>query len=413
MQDTQLYAQILGLASPWQGARVELNVSEQTVHVFVEYDPEQAQWVCPDCQHSVPVYDHREPRSWRHLDSCQFQTFLVASLPRAHCPEHGAQTVSVSWSEPHSRFTHLFERFALDVLLATKVQSQAARLLRLSAGQVHDLMQRAVARGLSRRDHEAVVEHLSLDEKSFHAGHQYVTVLSDPVGKRVLDVIPDRTQEATQTLLESSLSVRQRGQVRSVSMDMWAAFAAAKQTVLPQADTVHDRFHVASYLNEAVDKTRRSEHKRLGKQQDTTLSRSKYLWLKAPENMTDKQKMAFAALSGLELETAKVWAFKENFREFFACHTEYGARLFFTRWYEAALVLGNVHLRKVADMLKRHLPGLLAYVRHRVTKGIAEGLNGQIQLIKASARGYRQFPNFRVAILFFLGKLDLYPHKSP
>lgn len=170
---------------------------------------------------------------------------------------------------------------------------------------------------------------------------------------------------------------------------------------------------MSSYLNEAVDKTRRSENKRLIQQQDTTLSRSKYLWLRSPEQMTDKQKMAFASLSGLELETAKVWAFKENFRQFFSCHTQYGARSFFVRWYEAALVLDNPHLTKVAEMLQRHLPGLLAYVRHHMTNGMAEGLNGQIQLIKANARGYRQFANFRVAILFFLGKLDMYPHKSP
>jgi len=102
--------------------------------------------------------------------------------------------------------------------------------------------------------------------------------------------------------------------------------------------------------------------------------------------------------------------FKENFRQFFSCHTEYGARSFFRRWYEAALVLNNTHLTKVAEMLKRHLEGLIAYIRHHVTNGTAEGLNSQIQLIKANARGYRKFDNFRIAILFFLGKLDLYPH---
>ncbi len=126
--------------------------------------------------------------------------------------------------------------------------------------------------------------------------------------------------------------------------------------------------------------------------------------------MTDKQKMTFAYHSGLELETAKVWAFKENFRQFFACHTEYGARSFFNRWYEAARVLANPYLTKVAERLQRHLDGLVAYIRHRVTKGIAAGLNGQIQLIKASARGFRLCANFRVAILFFLGRLETYPH---
>ena len=128
--------------------------------------------------------------------------------------------------------------------------------------------------------------------------------------------------------------------------------------------------------------------------------------------MTEKQKMTFAKLKGLDLETAKVWAFKDNFRQFFESKTEYGADLFFRRWMEAAIVLDNPYLTKVADMLQRHLPGLLAYIRHRVSNGAAEGLNGRIQLIKANARGYRTFKNFRVAILFFLGKLDMYPQKT-
>ena len=413
MQDTELYRQILGLPAPWNVARVQLDIEEQTVHLFVEYDAQNAVWKCPDCDKVCPIYDHREPRQWRHLDSCQFLTYLVASLPRVQCPKHGVQTVSVFWSEPNSRFTHLFERFALDVLRATKIQSQAARLLRLSAGQMHDLMQRAGARGLSRRNREETLPHLSLDEKSFQKGHQYITALSDTGRKRVLEVTEGRTLDATKSLLETALTEKQRAAVRSVSMDRWPAFQSSRQALLPQADTVHDRFHIAASLNEAVDKTRRSENKTLSKTEENPLARSKYLWLKSPDAMTEKQKMAFAALAGLELETAKVGAFKENFRQFFACHTEYGARLFFERWHEAALVLNNPHLTKVAEMLRGHLDGLLAYVRHRVTNGIAEGLNGQIQLLKASARGFRQFANFRVAILFFLGKLDVYPHKSP
>jgi transposase len=36
-------------------------------------------------------------------------------------------------------------------------------------------------------------------------------------------------------------------------------------------------------------------------------------------------------------------------------------------------------------------------------------MNAQIQLIKANARGYRNFTQYRIAILFHCGKLDLYP----
>jgi transposase len=218
MQDTELYRQILGLPAPWNVAQVQIDPDEETVHVFVEYDAKTSVWRCPDCEKVCPVYDHREPRTWRHLDTCQFLTYLIASLPRVQCPTHGVQTVSVFWSEPNSRFTHLFERFAIDVLRATKIQSQAARLLRLSAGQIHDLMQRAVARGLSRRDREETLSHLSLDEKSFQKGHKYITALSDPGRKRVLEVTEGRTLEATKSLLETTLTEKQRESVRSVSM---------------------------------------------------------------------------------------------------------------------------------------------------------------------------------------------------
>ena len=409
MQDTQLYHQILGIQDPWQVVHVELDIQEEAVRVYIDFDGPKAAFCCPQCGHYANLYDRRETRTWRHLDSCQFQTYLVASLPRVSCPQHGVLTVTTFWAEPNSRFTALFERFAIDVLQATQVQARAAQLLRLSADQVQYLMHKAVVRGLTKRSTTAPIVHAGLDEKSFQEGHHYATVLSDLSAGRVIDVVQHRTQEATTTLLQTALSDEQKATVASVSMDMWAAFANAKTEVLPDAEIVHDRFHVAGYLNDAVDATRKDEHRALVGQEDKTLSKTKYLWLRSETTLTEAQRQSLEALCGLELETAKVWAFKENFRQFFMCQTQYGAAVFFRQWYEAALALDNPHLTKVALMLERHLDGLLAYVRHRVTNAVAENLNGQIQRIKTNARGFRQFANFRVAILFFLGKLDLYP----
>jgi transposase len=412
MNDTDLYRQILGIELPWYVSRVELDLASESVRVYLEYRL-MTEWTCPSCGTGASVHGHRDARSWRHLDSCQLKTFLVASLPRVKCPKHGVLTVRVPWTEPESRFTQLFERFAIDVLRATGVQAKAAELLRLSPGQVHDLMCRAVVRGRQRRDAEESVPHASLDEKSFKSGHQFITVLGDSWGKRVLEVAEGRTLEVAENLLKQGLSESQKRGVQSVSMDMWVAFMNARERVLPEADTVHDRFHVAKYLNDAVDKTRRAENRALRKEDDASLHQTKYLWLKALDNMTEKQRAALEALSGLELETAKVWAFKESFRSFFECQSETDARTFFVTWYDAALALGNAHLTQVARMLMSHINGLLAYIRHRVTNALAEALNGHIQRIKANARGFRRFENFRIAILFFLGKLELCPHKSP
>jgi len=64
---------------------------------------------------------------------------------------------------------------------------------------------------------------------------------------------------------------------------------------------------------------------------------------------------------------------------------------------------------KVAQMLKRHLDNLLTYLKHHITNAVTEGLNSKIQSIKAAAPGFRSFRNYRIRILFFCGKLTLYP----
>jgi len=412
MTDTELYRQLLGLAAPWQVSHVELKIAQQQVRVHVTYDFHQPHLLCPECGQAGPYYDLREERTWRHLDSCQFQTFLVARLPRIQCREHGVKTIAAPWCEPHSRFTLAFECFAIAVLTATGVQAKAAGLLRLSPTQVQELMARAVERGLARRDPNARLPHLSLDEKSFQQGHHYISVLGDSLGKGVLDVVEGRTLEAAKCLLRNSLSSAQREQVASVSMDMWPAFAGAKEQVLPQAQTVHDRFHIVGYLSDAVDKTRRDENRTLSKAGASPLVKSKWLWLRSPEKLTDKQRALFTALQSQDLETSKVWSFKEAFRDFFSARDVEEGEAFFGNWSEQALALGNKHLTKVAQMLRDHLPGLLAYLCHRTSNAVAEGLNGQIQLIKARARGFRQFPQFRIAILFFLGKMDMNPQKT-
>ena len=410
MQDTELYRQLLGVQAPWFVCNVELDIEAQAVRVFLDFDGPKSDFCCPTCGQYANLYDRRETRQWRHLDSCQFQTFLVASLPRVCCQQHGILTPAVFWCEPNSRFTALFERFALDVLLATQVQARAARLLRLSGEQMAYLMSKAVARGLQRRDPAQEVAHAGIDEKAFQTGHQYATLLTDLDKGRVIDLVQHRTEEAATSLLDTALSPHQKARVQSVSMDLWPAFANAQEHVLPHADRVHDRFHIAGYLNDALDATRKDEHRQLSQKDDKTLVKTKYLWLRSPHSLSEKQQQALDALTGLELQTATVWAFKECFRQFFACDSEYGAQTFFRHWHDAAQAVGNKHLSKVADMLYKHLDGLLAYIRHRVTNAVAENLNGQIQRVKSNARGFRHFDNFRVAVLFFLGKLDLYPH---
>jgi len=103
MNQFTLYEKILGLSASWHVTDVELNEKSSQVQVHVECDP-TAELRCPKCGRPSPRYDKRQ-RQWRHLDTCQFQTQVIADVPRVFCPEHGCLTIQVPWAEGNSRYT--------------------------------------------------------------------------------------------------------------------------------------------------------------------------------------------------------------------------------------------------------------------------------------------------------------------
>ena len=107
MDSKELYAVLLGVRTPWTVAAVEMNVAKQEVVVTVAH-PAGTRFCCPQCERELAVFDHLAERRWRHLDSCQFMTYLQARPPRVHCPEHGKRAVALPWAEGQSRFTTMF-----------------------------------------------------------------------------------------------------------------------------------------------------------------------------------------------------------------------------------------------------------------------------------------------------------------
>jgi transposase len=409
MQDRELYRQLLGLREPWNVSEVQIDFEGKKVDVWVEWPP-QKQALCPECGKSYVIYDHRDERQWRHLDTMQFQTILHCRIPRVRCPEDGVKSIDVPWSEKNSRFTALFERLSIDVLLGCQNQTKAKELLKLSWDEVHLIQEKAVQRGLHRRVEETL-HYIGVDEKSFLKGHRYATVLSDLDNARVLDVAEDRKEESLAELLHR-IPEEQREEVAAVAIDMWEPYINAVEYFLPEADIVHDKFHIAKYLGEAVDKVRKTEHKSLLKEGSEYLKGTKYLWLTNPMNWTNEQKQQFKELKNKGLKVGRAWTLKEMFSDLWGYRYEKPARNFFKKWYWWATHARLMPVADVAKKLKRHLDNILTYLKHRITNAVAEGLNSKIQLIKSAARGFRNFENYRIAILFFCGKLDMYPHKS-
>jgi len=402
----QHYALLLGIGSPWEVKTVDLNLEAKKVEIELGW-----QWgaaaKCPECGRECSIHDCAPERAWRHLDTMQFITLIRARTPRADCPEHGVKTMQVPWAAPQGRFTLLFERFAVEVLLASASVSQACALLGLSWDTAQEIMRRAVQRGLERRQLERL-KYLGMDEKSFRRGQSFVTLLTDLEESRVLDVVEERTAEAASQLWDT-LSPEQKQGVEAVAVDMWEPFIQTIQTQVPDADIVHDKFHVSKYLGEAVDKVRRQEHKELLAQGDETLKGTRQLWLYNPQNFSPEQAEEFSALKDLHLKVARAWAAKELFSKFWEYQEEGWARRFFKDWFAWVSRSRLKPVVDVAQMLKRHLDNLLTYLKHHITNAVTEGLNSKIQSLKSAARGFRSFRNYRIRILFFCGKLNLYP----
>lgn len=400
------YEQLLGLSGAWKVSAVTLDLAAKRIEVEIGYDLSQPM-ECPECGQQCSHYDHREMREWRHLDTMQFETVLRCEVPRCNCPEHGVKTLRVPWAGKSSRFTLLFESFAIDVLQACSSVNAAAELMGLSWHQVNEIKRRAVARGLERRE-SAPIQHLGIDEKSFRKGHNYVSLLTDLQGSRVLDVAEGRDKAACDKLFET-LTEEQRKDVEAITMDMWRPYIKAATQYLPNADIVHDRFHISQHLNQAIDKVRRQEHKALSKEKDDTLKNSKYLWLTGFENLTEEMQVRFNELQSLGLKVGRAHAIKETFDYFWDYKYPGCARNFFNQWYGWARRSKLEPVKRVAKMIKDHFENTITYLKHRITNATTEGFNGVIQTIKANARGFRSFDNYRVAILFQCGKLDLKP----
>ncbi|MFN6312281.1 MAG: transposase [Planctomyces sp.] len=360
------------MKSPWSVSQVTLDLQQQQqVDVFVEH-PSGTKFCCPECSEALPCHDHTSERQWRHLDSCQFKTLLYARIPRVNCPQHGVKQVQVRWAAKGSRFTILFERFAIQLLLATQTVTGAMSILRTKWDQTWSIVERAVARGKERKESRAVPR-LGIDEKAYLKGQSCITLLCDP--------------------------------------GMSAAYVKAAKHVIPLAENriVHDRFHVMQMATKAVDKVRRGKHRQLMTDVDDSLSKTKYVWLTSFEILTEKQqthircgiRSATPDRKGLGVQgNAPRSVGPENRRggDHFLQQLVPGSDSHKTRANEGR---GKFHHERLRIVVSN--------CAHKTTNAVAEGMNSKIMSIKRRAGGFRNRENFKTAIFFNCGGLSLDP----
>lgn len=403
MNNVDLFTKALGLINPWYVSNVELKEIDKILelHITISYE-KGGKFKSPineDDKNLYSVYDTKE-RIWRHLDFFQHKTYIHCNVPRIKCEDHSINIVKVPWARKGSGFTLLFEAYVMELVKKMTV-SQAAKLVREYDTRLWRIIHHYVEEAIKKENYEEV-KILGIDETS-KKGHNYITVFVDIERKKVIFCTNGKDSSTVDKFVNHFIEhYGLKENIEVVTCDMSLGFKKGITDNFENATTVIDKFHVIKHANEAVDKVRRSEAK-----DNVELKKTKYLWLKNKENLTDKQKEKFDSISNLNLKTSRAYNMRVTLQDIYEnCNTKEEAEIAMKKLY---FWLSHSRLNPMIEfgkLLKKHMNDILNYFEHRFTNAILEGVNSVIQNTKCSARGYKNDTYFIDMIYLRCGKLE-------
>jgi transposase len=402
-QDLALFTAALGLSAPWEVVSVEFDPERKRLDLGVDF-PKGSVFCCPECDRGgLTAYD-TERKTWRHMDFFQHQAYLTARVPRVECPEHGVRQVALPWARERSGFTLLFEALVMAMVAEMPVKAVAG-LVGEYDKRIWRVVHHYVDLAVEAQDLEGV-ERVGIDETSSRRGHQYVSVFADLDERRAVFCVEGRDHETVQAFsLFLETHGGDPGHVKEVCQDMSEAFLKGTLTHLPSAEITFDRYHVKSHLSKAVDEVRREE----SKHHRELLANTRYMWLKRPKNLTDRQRDLLDELLAQPLQTVRAYTLAQQFDSFYELDDPDTAEEYLRRWITEAGASELEPLIKFCQMLEDHWLGVIHWHHSRVSNGLLEGLNSLIQAAKRRARGYRTNRNFITMIYLIVGKLKAGP----
>jgi transposase len=401
MRDTDLFQLALGLTSPWQVESSEFDPKQKRLDILIDF-PRGGTFTCPECGgEKLKSYD-TELKYWRHLNFFEHDAYLTARVPRVKCKQCGIHRVNVPWARKGSGFTLLFEAMVMTLAknmavktIATFVGEQDTRLWRI----IHHY----VDKGRAEADFSKV-KMVGLDETSCKRGHDYISLFVDTEVPRILFATEGK-DASTVKRFKDDLVVHggDPKNIEQMCSDMSPAFIKGVKKQFPDTKLTFDKFHIMKVVNNAVDEVRREEQK-----DRPELKRSRYVWLKNPQNLKQSQVDTLLSLvvKKMNLKTSRAYHIKLNFQELFN-QPPAMAESFLKKWYFWATHSRLEPIKEAAYTIKRHWDGVLQWFKSDLTNGILEGLNSLLQAAKSRARGYRTTKNF-IAIAYLIGgKFDL------
>jgi len=399
MRDTTLMQQALGLTAPWTVVRSDFDTAAGRLDVEIDFTP-GSRFACPNCGAAdCPAYDTQR-KTWRHLNFFQHQAYLNARVPRVRCEACGIRQVNVPWARPDSGFTLLFEAMVMTMVPAMPVKA-VARIVGEHDTRLWRVVHHYVDAARARTD-TSEVSRVAIDETAARRGHDYITLFVDIDQARVLFATEGK-DAATVAAFAEDLAAHggDPEAIEEVCIDMSPAFIKGVAESLPEAAVTFDKFHAVKIINDAVDQVRRAEQKQQG-----VLRGTRYIWLRNPDNLSERQRMTLENLPTRHFKTARAYQIRLAFQELYEQPSEAAAG-YLKKWYFWATHSRLEPVIDAARTVKRHWDGILRWFDSKIANGLIEGINSLVQAAKAKARGYRSIRNLKAMVYLVAGKLDL------
>lgn len=410
-----MFHDLLGLGFSWEV--VESRFEKQSGTVFLTIQETQKLWEsvrCPEDGGVVFCYDHTEELTWRHLNIFQHRCEITCRLPRGKCRQcNHVFRVRPPWEGLSTHFTKEFEAFAL-LLMREMPMSKVAEKVGETDTRLWRMLFRQVDAAYTEADFSQVCC-VGVDEMNVRKGHEYITVFADLIRKRVLFATEGK-DKATWVKFVEALEKHNghRHAITQVSMDMSKAYKRGVAENCRNAQVVYDKFHVIKNVNEAVDKVRKVEIRLGGHGIWEALNKTQWIWRKNPDNLTDKQQKRLDKIQDKNLSTAKAYQMRLVLQDIYRLPYAALARHRFKVWCRWVRWVARFHksvlfasMVKAAQMITKHLEGILAHWKYRVTNAFMEGLNSVFSATKRKARGYRSTTHLVAMLYLVAGKLRL------
>lgn len=390
---------ILGL----QGVLVK-KVSSSRCLTVIDIEMPVSEHLCPSCGHSTSyIHDYRH-QLIRDIPAFGVPVILNYRRRRYRCPHCGK-----CFSENHP-FVPKYHRMTsrpvariIELLSSEYSFTSVSKTVNLSVSTVIRVFDTIHIPKPQKLPHV-----FAIDEFKGNTGKQkYQAIITDPASRRVLDILPDRSQSSLIDYLKQ-WSPKQRKRVRFFVSDMWQQYTDIASAFFKNGTQVIDRYHFIRQMVWAFDKVRKRVQQIYGKKYRLLFKHSKRLLIKRNAKLKDWEKERVNSLLYISDEMLHAYYLKEQFYKIMDANDRQTAKQLMSDWISAAESCNIEEYKYCAKTLLNWQTGILNSFDVPYSNGFTEGCNNKIKVLKRNAYGYRNFERFRNRILhMFSYKNDL------